>query len=594
MNLPLPLLLTLALLLDAWLTWLTVRRDNRRWLLGRLLTCWGIVACLVFLVHPPKVDRTYSASEAVLLTQGFSPDTLKALLADQSPAPQVFSFEAEHPKAISIKDFSAFQQEQPSVKILHVLGYGLELEELQALKQMRMIPHLSALPAGVLSAGWPQEVALGEELRVQGRFHSADKPVQLYLNANGVNRDSVEFQQRGEHEFTLQFTPKAVGQYVYHLQWKEANDSIFQEEVPVSVLPPRRLNVLLLSSAPSFETRFLKNELARQGHGVAVRNQVSKGIYQTESINLPSRSLNRLSDQLLQKFDLVLLDASTLQSLSTNETKALQHAAREQGLGILTSFSDNNPKTISFFAEASFDRFSKKELRNRSLQWKNSTGGTAELTVPAFTIQPKEGHKVLVWENQQQNRVVAAQYRKGLGMVGISLATETFPLALAGKEHVYRQFWSDILSSLAKPAAKLRFLTAGSLAPVQVHEPAYFFSSKPVDSVSLVGQATTSSLPAPYPSSLPKQLIQQHWPNPAGWNIAYSRADSIGTFYTSSPSNWPLLKIQQKKARFLASATNNASPLDEEAIVKQEAINLWPVYFLLLFFLAFLWLEEKL
>ncbi|MFB9863179.1 hypothetical protein [Rufibacter immobilis] len=591
MNLPLPLVLSLALLLGAWLTWLALRRADRRRLVGRLVASWVAVACLALLVSPPKITRTYSASEAILLTEGYSPDTLQALLNRLQAKPQVFSFETEAQQAIPVKDFAAFRQQHPAVQTLHVLGHGLAEEELASVSTLRLVPHLSPLPAGVLSASWPKKITLGEPVQVQGIFTSPEKPVILYLQAAGGNRDSVEVKKGAGQTFQLGFTPKTSGRFVYRLQWQEG-DSLRREAIPVIVEEPRLLNVLLLSSAPSFEVKFLKNALAEQGHGVAVRQEVSQNIYQTETINLSKQSLNRLTPALLQNFDVVLLEEATLQDLSAQEKQALQQAVRQQGLGILTSFSQNSAKPVPFFAEASFRQISEKQPLNAPVRWKGQRPNTsAVFALPSVILQAQEGQQVLAWEQSPQQAVVV-HARKGMGQVGISLVPETFPLALEGKEALYRQYWATLLSALAKPAREIGV----AVAPVrpQIDAPVFLQPTGQAENLQVTGHETAGSFRANTSALMPQREEYILWPAKAGWHATSSVEDGgTGSYYVYASTDWQTQKYLEKRLALQKAAQTSSIAETPARITQEEEIYLWPLGLLLLLSLAFLWLEEK-
>jgi hypothetical protein len=593
-TLSLPLLLVFAFLLGAWLTRLAVRRADRRRLALRLVASWVAVVCLVLLVSPPSITRTFSASEAILLTEGYHPDTLASLLNKMKPKPQVFGYHVQAKRAISVVDLAEFKARNPAVQTVHVLGYGLEEEALAELSTLQVLPHLSPLPIGVLSASWPQKITLAEQLVIQGKFTSAGQKTRLYLQAAGAKRDSIEIKEGAEQTFSLQFKPKTAGQFVYALQWRDAEDSLHMEQLPVVVEAPRLLNVLLLSSAPSFEVKFLKNALAKKGHGVAVRSQVSKGISQTETVNLPNMQINRLTPALLQKFNVVLVDAATTQSLSGQEKLAVQQAVRQEGLGVLTTFTSDRPKAIPFFAEAVFNRISGKEAINGPVKWAGQTSTAVILPLTAFALQPKLGQQSLAWGNSPKEALVITS-RKGAGQVSVSLVPETFPLTLEGKEKLYQEFWATVLTSLAKPLEEPAIFVEPAFAAV--HQPVTLTNSgqshlqKPIiaseqtkKSVSVITVGSTA---------LPSQLSLMFWPQQQGWHT-FKTTDQISSSFFTYPSNsWQTNRLYQLQQANMKAAKVGVQAAGNKDIKQKEALPLWPFGLGLLLALGFLWIEEK-
>ncbi|WP_192822857.1 hypothetical protein [Rufibacter sp. LB8] len=589
-TIPLPLLLSLALLLGAWLTWLAVRRADRRWLWARLVANLLAVACLFFLVSPPKITRIYNASEAILITEGYSTDTLEQLLKRLKPKPQVFYFGVtENKPGNLVKDLTAFQQEHPAVQTLHVLGHGLREEELAALDSIRLVPHLSPLPTGVLAASWPQKITLGKDLVVQGKFTSPEKATRLYLHAAGLNRDSVEVKKGVGQAFSLRFKPKSAGRFVYQLRWQQ-DDSTYQEPVPVQVEAPRLLSVLFLSSSPSFETKFLKNALARQGHGVAVRTQVSKGVFQTETVNLLTLALPRLTTALLQKFDVVLIDDVTLQGLSGSEKQILQQAVRQQGLGILTSVSQTRPKPIPFFIEAVFGSVSGNEAKNAPVQWAGQSSSQGAVPAPNVFLKPREHQQILAW-GKTRAHAWAIHSRKGMGQVGVSLLLETFPWALEGKEAHYQQFWATLLSALAKPAPAKPF--AFSPTYPAVNQPLLLTTTEQDIQVLKAGSEPRVSLSLQRESSLAYNT-GLWWPQSSGWRTFESAGDTLSSVYVNAASAWETRHVWANQQRLKkASLASEQYPAGAQPKTHSQPFPLWPFWLVLLLCAAFLWVEEK-
>lgn len=547
---------------------------------------------MALLLAPPVINRTYSASQAILLTPGYHPDSLRSLLTQLRPMPQVYHFDSAASEGVAVTDFTAFREQYPAVQTLHVLGNGLEEEELTRLKAIRLVPHLSKLPAGVLSASWPQRITLGEEVQVQGKFTAPGNATTLYLQAAGGRRDSVEIKKGIKQNFALRFIPKTSGQFVFALQWKGEEDSVHQEAIPIMVQEPRLLNVLLLSSAPSFEVKFLKNALAQQGHGVAVRSQVSKGIYQTELVNLSGLNLNRLSEPLLQKFDVVLLDGATLQGLSGQEKQVLQKAVRQQGLGIMTSFSENSPKRVPFFAEGVLRQISQKQARNAPVQWTGQTKGPV-LAVSGKVLQPQEGQQALAWEKNPQQALVV-HYRKGLGQVGVSLVSETFPLALEGKENLYQHFWANVLTTLAKPIQENSITQEPAMA--RVHQPLLVEAS----AGNVMGKKAMSAasgktldLVSAQGSLLPGRQVFTIWPQEKGWHSLALKEGNASLYVYPQTSRQTQQLQNRQKATLAATAQTLGKPHAMKDVTRPEAFPLWPFGLGLLLALGFLWLEEK-
>ncbi|QNP53520.1 hypothetical protein H9L05_08135 [Hymenobacter qilianensis] len=135
--------------------------------------------------------------------------------------------------------------------------------------------------------------------------------------------------------FRLSYVPKAAGLAVYELVARRGGQILTSEPVPVEVVPTRALRVLLLANTPSFEFKFLKNQLGTRQHAVALRVGISRGLTQTEFLNQPTHDISRLTPSLLAHYDAVIADAGTLSTLSGGEVQQLTTALRTGGPGLI-------------------------------------------------------------------------------------------------------------------------------------------------------------------------------------------------------------------------------------------------------------------
>ncbi|RFP63333.1 hypothetical protein D0N36_19975, partial [Hymenobacter lapidiphilus] len=284
------------------------------------------------------------ATAAVLLTAGYSPDTLAALLARLGPGTPVWRFAPTKttaaPDTPTFRNTSAIRAKLPGLRRLHVLGWGLPAADVPALVGLELRAHADAPETGFGQAAWQARPTLGEAWTVNGSFAAAEAgPVWLRLHAAGAARDSVRL-PKGSGTFRLRFTPRAAGRALYALEARRDSRQLVREPVPVEVRAAEPLRVLLLAAAPSFELRFLKNYLAGRQYPVALRTGLSRGLTQTEFLNLPNPpALGSLTPALLARFDVVVTDAATLASFGGAETAALR-AAVANGTGGLLLVAD--------------------------------------------------------------------------------------------------------------------------------------------------------------------------------------------------------------------------------------------------------------
>ncbi|MFD3002883.1 hypothetical protein ACFS7Z_21125 [Pontibacter toksunensis] len=586
----------LAIPVVLWLAW---KRPNRQRLAERLLASVVAGISLVLLVFPPTTQQAISPGTAILLTEGYNADTLQNLLQNAAAGPSVYSYRTTAANAKPLESLYLLRREHPSLTQVHLLGHGLKKEELQALKGVQVQPHLSAIPAGPTAMHWPESIKLGEAVEIAGQYKKeGEEATWLYLQAAGQAQDSMQIVTDTTAGFLLRYTPKQAGHFVYTVVKKSGNGTDTLGRVPVQVQPVQELGVLLLASSPLFEFRFLKNHLAELQHRVALRTSISKDISQSEWLNMPRMSLDRLTPKLLQQFDVVITEPLALQGLSAGERAFLQRAVTEEGLGILTvTNAPANARSTSFFTSFQTRRLSQQDTRSTRASWADNVTATA--TAAPYTLVNTTAVAGLVAE--QDNQLLAGAKRAGWGKVAMSLVSQTFSWQLEGKKDVYASYWANLLSAVAKQEVQERFWQV--VAP-QVPKPDqlltltftdYTAADVPSATVTHVADSASVSLPL---AQNPLQLTQfsgSFWPRRSGWHQVQTPDDLPYLFYVQDSTDWAFadLQVRQQETKAFV-AQQNAVPVADAAIAyREEQVPL--IWFFLLFVLSsgFLWLEEK-
>jgi len=590
----------IAIPITLLLLWLAWRRPNRQRLWLRVVASVVAGISLVLIVFPPTIKQAINPSAAILLTQGYNPDTLEALLAWQEAKPIVYSLGTNADDATQLNSLYTLCQQQPNLQTVHLLGYGLENEQLKVLEGIKLVPHLSEAPTGISAVQWRQEVKLGEAVTITGKYKSADK-TKLYLQAAGQLRDSVEVKADSTYTFNLRYTPKQIGSLVYTFLAKSGDKTDTLGQIPVQVIEQQQLSILLLAAAPSFEFKFLKNHLAEQQHKVAYRTTVSKDISQTEWVNMPQTDLSRITPKLLQNFDVVITDPQVLQSISPGERATLQRAVTEAGLGVLTIAIEPTMKSgSSFFTGFQSKRLSQQDSRNARASWASQE---ASINAAPYTLVSTTAVTGLVTE--QGSNLLAGTKREGWGKVAMSYVPQTFPWLLEGKDEVYASYWSSLLSAIAKEQVKDKFWQLEKPQVPQPNKPAilsftdYTLSEDaatiPTATITSLSDSVSINLPLAQNIHQPEKYNGTFWPQKTGWHKVETANAAPYFFYVQKPSDWEFESIAERRTATEDFVTQQAtSPASETIAYKDEPISL--IWFFILFALSsgFLWLEEKL
>ncbi|MCP2043090.1 hypothetical protein [Pontibacter sp. HSC-36F09] len=585
------------------LGWLAGRRPDRRRLVWRLLASAVAGISLVLLLFPPTYQRALDPGTAILLTNGYEADTLDALLASMEPKPLVYTYKTEASKSTTIPDLYTFRQEQPQVQTVHVLGHGVTKQELQAMQNITVVPHLSDIPTGITTVTWPEIITLGEQVTVAGRYSQAgNQPTTLYLQAAGQAQDSVTLKEAGQQTLQLRYTPKQEGRYTYTLVAKSGDKVDTLGMIPVKVDTAAKLAVLLVSSFPLFEFKFLKNHLGQLQHKVALRSTVSKGMYQSEWLNMSQTDLSRITPKLLQQFDVVIIEPQALQEISSAERATLQRAVTEDGLGVLTVAGEQlGNRTTAFFTNFQSKRLSQQDTRSARANWTNGTTATA-IPVSPYTLVSSEAVTGLIEE--QSNNLLAAGRKAGWGTVALSVVPQTFSWQLEGKQNTYASYWAHLLSSVARREVQDKFWQITNPQVPQVLQPVTLkltdytlieASAIPVATVRSTADTTQTGIALQQSVHQPEVYEGTFWPRRLGWHVVESAGIEPFYFLVQDTSAWRHQAVQEKREATMrfASQQRDAEVTSAKAYAQEQIQAIW---FFLLFVLSsgFLWLEEKL
>ncbi|HEX8330658.1 MAG TPA: hypothetical protein VF629_24220 [Hymenobacter sp.] len=577
----------------AAMAWRRARQRQRR-----LRVVAGVVAtcALWFAAFPPLRQLPAARAEAILLTDDFQADSLRALQRSLGNGTPVWYYGPGTPpaKARALPSLLSLAEQRPGLRKLHVLGRGLAASELSALGNLPVVLHSRPTLTGISTAFWSQKLALGEVFRVEGTVAPAPgkEPNWVRLRAAGTVRDSVRV-PAGGGAFRLRYQPKTAGLAVYELQVGQAGKAFGTEPMPVEITTPALPAVLLLTGTPSFEFKYLKNYLAEAHYPVALRTTVSRGLVQTDFVNQPAMSLNRLTPALLARYAIVGADAATLAALTGAEAQALQAAVSNGRLGLLV-LADAAPLPRPTPARARFTVLPRAAAQTvpQLLAWPDAPVA-ARAAMPA-QLRPESTVRPLVAGPGQA--MVAGSSRMGLGFVVVSVVPETFRWGLQGRSAVYASFWNRLLSAAVPPpppAPTWRTASRWPRAqqPLVLHLSAAFPEAVPT--VAPLAGGPNVRLALRQDSRLPEWSTAQFWPATAGWYRVRGPGAAVHCFYVFPAATWHSPELQERQ-QALASRTKLTTAAAEAGTTVEQP---WPAaWFFGLFLLAagYLWLEEKL
>ena len=516
---------------------------------------------------------------------------------------------------------------EPTLQHLVVIGDGMTMQQWQRFKQRKGSndPAISvtlkkgSAVTGLVSMRWQRQLNRGQWQRVSGVLQVAPAEAKgnlqqtlyhVYLKDPAGQVVAQQAVRDGE-TFELLVNVKTEGLWQYQLALAKASDDItvVEENLAFEVTRPSLAKLLIRQSAPSFETRHVKNWAVEQGAQVTVETQISKNSYISQHANYPQEdrsdektaqvdSFDTLST--LDQYDLLIIDARGLMKLSQHQQDNLAVAVK-RGLGVLvigdsTLFTENNlPEVLNQFR---ISHGSTIESDQSLLSWQFDQAGEP-LNVIAADIPASSGFSLV---KGAEGRVIVPGIHWGLGKVAISLTNQTYQWRTAGQRQLYSRYWQFLFESLARQ----------SLAPylLPVENDHLNIARQPLPRCFSVNENLYSRL-ADYalryegaegkPVALIPQVdeVNQNmacgviYPASSGWQritLSANEETLSHSFYVYNESDWPAWQQQRKHSA--GKRMQNAMQAGLTQTYWTE-ISLWPLWWGLLLMCSLLWIERK-
>jgi hypothetical protein len=516
---------------------------------------------------------------------------------------------------------------QPDISNLHVLGDGLSAEQwrdMQLLigdtfKNISITFSTFKQRIGLINMQWPRELAVGQFIQIKGQLQGSDGPdtvdnIYQVTLVDPIGQIVETIRLKASESFTLSFPATSIGQWVYRLQLSKSgeNNPIADEPIAFVVAKPATLRILIKQSAPSFETRQLKNWAAEFGSQISVLTQISQTKDIRQNINMDTETLEQITltanepftEQALVNFDWLLIDGRALLTLTAQQTTALQTAIKN-GLGMYI-ITDN--ELINAWPVPSLDwlldiNLQPLDVANYSAipYWPHSKIEQAMPLVKANITSARGAYLV----QNKEAQILVSHSKIGLGHVAVSLINTTYGWQTSGLTEQYSHYWQSVIYELARPkqSAYWQSTQPNSLTLVNKH------MQKCLLGATELGVTTYDQ--HPYPLILTQDLIQTEqqcltmWPTNAGWHkLIWSEnttvtdtnnapTSSVNTwFYAHAEQDWQQWRQVKNQLVSQKIAQQQITKKGEKPSVKSLDKD-W-VWALLVLSMSLLWLERKL
>ena len=543
--------------------------NGRKFVINSIVSFVAIIS-LAFIALKPALYTKSELLEMAILTDNYKPESLDSL---QKMNKNLVIKDYQKGKNMLDKNINPTQ--------VFVLGNGVEEYDLWQLKNIPTKYIKGNSISGITRLKYNSKLSVGEILSVKGLFNTPQKGNKLFLEFSKTKLDSIVFDNSEKQEFQLKSKVKVADKFLYSLVERDSlNREIESNPLPVEVQKKESIKVLILNSFPTFDTKYLKNFLAENGHQVVVRNRLTKGKYKYEYFNTKRERVS-ISTNSLKAFDLLVIDATSFLHLSSRQRNSIKKVIEKEGLGMfiqpeinlfmsrnrLVSFEFLRDKSNSFILEGI-----KKSIPKYNYVFKNDN-------------QLETIHKI-------STKVYSAFKYLGKGKVGSTVGQQTYQLFLSGNTTSFKQFWTEIINAISKKQLKESFVK--SATPFAYVDEPFSFELQTNFDKPIIKDKEGSEIPLIQNVHQPDIWIGKVYPKSIGWNHINIEKDSINTFlfYTIKQGDYKVLKAFStsiNNKRYLNNSEKRFSNFES-----LKTINLIWFYILFVLCIAYLWLTPKL
>ncbi|MBI1770075.1 MAG: hypothetical protein HY015_11175 [Bacteroidetes bacterium] len=554
----------------AFFAWLELKRKQTLFIPRVIALILILISLLALLLRPSfKAEKK---SEAILLTLGFEKTKVDSLLRLE---PQLKIFRLADTESYPHSEVLGSIQSLSDKSIKYIFGEGVAdyIFDLMGARNFQFVP--CRLPFGIVELTVPK-VFPKRKNSISGSFNSSGSTKLKLVGPSGVE-DSVRL-NKGSTPFTLSFRPEQSGLFIYNLMYEDHLGNKSSERLPIEVVEEHALKILFIQKFPSVEMRFLKNFLTGKGHAIAIRTQTSKNNFNEEFINFPKTRLNQFTHELLDSFDLLLIDSKTTDELTENEKSILKKSVFD-GLGLVVLQNSVPIKPDFYF-----------------IKGKNISNDTVHLSMPGiqrtFSVLPVKVIEQPSVESviKSKDRVLAGYRFYGAGKIAFQFLQETYRLELEGNSNDYAFIWTPLIEKSSRKRNKKFELKLINPFPYYPNESLKLSVLSSGEKPAI--RSDDIKVPASEDVLLDDYWKTKSWAGKSGWHRFTANDSTTLNYFVSEPSEWKSLRIaSQVKNTLLAQ-----SALQTQSSVPQfENEKISPLIFYLTFILAsgFLWLAPK-
>lgn len=539
-----------------------------------------ILTAITGLLISPKYRTTEVALKTIIITKGYDQRILDSLLQTNDNF-KVYSMLLEdslsimHERIRDVYDLNLPNQ----INTIELLGEGVKEYELKVLSNYKVNFYPGNIPEGITNIEFDQFAHVEKRHTIKGEV-SRKRDNKIVLLNNEIKLDSVVVDSTGAFSFSI--TPKSTGLFLYRLE-EHLGDSIVDEyPLPISVLPQQKNRIIFINDYPFFETKYLKNLLAKKGYEVIVRNRYSQDKSSYEYYNTNEKAGVNLSSDQLKEVDILFIDYRSMLNLQKKEAEHIRLMVKDYGLTVLLQ---NVEKPTALSNIELFEGLAIEKNNEAKLVIQKGIS----ITKSEFKLR---GNSIPITSELSTNKLGGYKYL-GIGKVGILSLQNSYELVLNGYKSLYNNLWLSILEQLGKRKDKAVNLSFVDEFP-KINTPLEVrfdnnTNKKYHASIDKIELALKQDL------QLPNRWFSRYWTGKAGWHeMTVEGISPTSKAYVFDESDWnSMITSRRISANKIATRREIA---DFKENVKYTYHKISPILFYMIFLIsiAYLWIEAKL